>query len=164
MGSKALVFLLVTVWASVLAPQAWGHCQIPCGIYNDSARFTLMLEHVSTIEKSMDQIKKLSNAESPNCNQLVRWISNKEAHADELTEIVTFYFMAQRVKPAKPQDRAAYEKYVKEVTLLHQMIVNAMKAKQSVDLAYCHKLRELIDHFRRSYLGEESQHEKGHSH
>jgi nickel superoxide dismutase len=90
---------------------------------------------------------------------------NKETHADELTEIVTFYFMAQRVKaPADPSDRAAGAKYVKELRLLHGMVVHAMKAKQTTDLEHCEALRGLIKEFRASYLGKEAHSHGGASH
>ena len=51
-------------------------------------------------------------------NQLVRWVDNKEIHADELSEIVTYYFMTQRIKPpAADADDAAKAKYQKEIGL-----------------------------------------------
>ena len=153
----AVALLVVGVSISSMLTAARGHCQIPCGIYDDPARFTQMLEHVQTIEKSMHEIKHLSEAKTPNWNQLVRWVVNKETHADKLSEIVTFYFLAQRVKPAAPEDKAAYEKYVREVTLLHRMMVAAMKAKQTVDEAHCKTLRTLIAEFRKSYLGREAK-------
>ena len=128
------------------------HCQIPCGIYNDEARFTLMLEHVTTIAKSMRQIEALGAEAKPDRNQLVRWVDNKEAHADKLSEIVTHYFMAQRIKPVPARKKAAYAKYVREVTLLHQMLVTSMKAKQTTEQKHCAKLRRLIADFKESYL------------
>ena len=52
-----------------VATVAWGHCQIPCGIYDDAARFTLLKEHVTTIEKSMKSIDALSADATKNANQ-----------------------------------------------------------------------------------------------
>ena len=153
MNRKPVLLLASFALVTFACARASAHCQIPCGIYDDPARFTALEEHVATIEKSMNQINELSKAEEPNWNQLVRWVSNKESHADQLTEIVTFYFLAQRIKPADPADRAAQGKYLRELTLLHQMIVHAMKAKQTTDLEHCVKLRELIAKLRASYLG-----------
>jgi nickel superoxide dismutase len=147
----ASLAIIAASGASVLA-----HCQIPCGIYNDPVRFAMLEEHVTTIEKSINEIQRLAREEKPNWNQIVRWVNNKEVHTDELTEIVTFYFLAQRVKPADPKDKAAYAKYVHQVTLLHQMVVFSMKAKQTTDLENCAKLRELIAKFKASYLVEHS--------
>jgi nickel superoxide dismutase len=145
--------LAAVVLAGPMLQFAGAHCQIPCGIYGDQTRFTTLREHVRTIEKSMVQIKKLGEAEKPDYNQLVRWVKNKEVHADELTEIVTYYFLAQRVKPLAGNDRAELAKYVRHLTLLHEMIVTAMKAKQTMDLAHCKKLSTLIDQFEKSYMG-----------
>ena len=60
---------------------------------------------------------------------------------------------SQRIKPADPADHAASRKYLRELTLLHQMIVHAMKAKQTTDLKHCAELRELIKQFGASYFG-----------
>jgi nickel superoxide dismutase len=158
---KLVTGLVALAIAAATSSAALAHCQIPCGIYDDAVRFTLLEEHVTTIEKSMLQIKSLSREEEPNWNQIVRWVTNKEAHADKLTEIVTFYFMAQRLKPADPSGKEAFSKYLRELTLLHQMVVHAMKAKQTVDVEHCAKLRELIADFKTSYMGTQSH---GHVH
>jgi len=140
--------LIVLISATVIA---FAHCQIPCGIYGDSTRFALMREHVTTIEKSMTEIISIGKEKSPNNNQLVRWVMNKDDHANELSEIVTYYFMAQRVKPVTSDKKAEYDKYVKQITLLHQIMVESMKAKQTTDLETCHKMSTLIDQFETSY-------------
>jgi nickel superoxide dismutase len=158
--NRRLLTTLVGLGAVLAAATtALAHCQIPCGIYDDPARFTQLEEHVTTIEKSMTEIQKLSKEAEPNWNQIVRWVMNKEDHADRLTEIVTYYFMAQRIKPAAPGDEAAMHKYVHELTLLHQMMLHAMKAKQTTDLEHCAALGELIKQFRASYLGEQAEHQ-----
>jgi nickel superoxide dismutase len=142
---------------AVAGSTAYAHCQVPCGIYNDPVRFTLLDECITTIEKAMTQIETLSAEPHPNWNQIVRWVDNKDKQADDFSEIVTYYFMAQRVKPADPADPAAYAKYVKQITLLHQMVVYAMKTKQTTDLENCKKLRSLLHEFQASYLGEQAQ-------
>jgi len=152
MRRKPLLLLASLAVVAYTCVKASAHCQIPCGIYDDPARFTALEEHVTTIEKSMKQIQELSKEQPPNWNQLVRWVGNKEAHTDQLTEIVTFYFMAQRIKLPDRTDRAAQAKYARELTLLHQMVVHAMKAKQTTDLELCAKLRELIGKLKASYL------------
>jgi nickel superoxide dismutase len=130
----------------------FSHCEIPCGIYGDTARLDTLAEHITTIEKSMKQTQALSEAGRKNYNQLVRWVANKEQHANAFTEIVTQYFLTQRIKPAPKSDSAAYEKYVHKVTLLHQMMVTSMKCKQSTDLENVAKLRALLAEFRAAYL------------
>ena len=154
MRKHAMMILVAASMVVMGLVQAQAHCQIPCGIYDDPARFTALVEHLATIEKSMKQINELSAGEpAEHVNQLVRWVENKEEHATEFTEIVTYYFMAQRVKPALPSDEQAFEKYVTEVTLLHRMVVGAMKCKQTTDLEQVKALRELVAAFKKSYLG-----------
>lgn len=152
---RTMLALAVILVGTIVARQAaWAHCQIPCGIYDDPARFKQLAEHITTIEKSMNQIMELSKEhDHPNFNQLVRWVQNKDQHADELSEIVTYYFMAQRVKPTPAGDAKAREKYVEQITLLHQMLVHAMKAKQTTDLEQVEALRSLLKQFEASYLG-----------
>ena len=41
---------------SLMTGLAEAHCEIPCGIYDDEAGIKQLLEHVTTIEMSMNQI------------------------------------------------------------------------------------------------------------
>lgn len=140
-------------WAAILGlivattVLAGAHCQIPCGIYGDAMRFAMMREHVTTIEKSMQQITTLSENPAKNSNQITRWVINKEKHADALTEIVTSYFLAQRIKASEPED-----KYVAELKALHGIIITSMKSKQTTDLKYVAELNKLIDSFEKIYF------------
>ena len=135
-----------------VASMVYAHCQIPCGIYGDQNRFDMLAEHITTIEKSMKQITELSQVAKPNFNQVVRWVDNKEEHADELSHILTYYFMAQRIKPVDKAKDKAYQKYIRKLTLLHEMLVYSMKAKQTIDLSNIDKLRALLAEFRTVYF------------
>jgi nickel superoxide dismutase len=152
-GSNCGVILIILV-TSLWINSALAHCEIPCGIYSDEMRFSLIAEHITTIEKSMKMIVDLSKEQQNNNNQLVRWITNKESHANHIQEIISQYFMTQRVKPVEESNGERYKKYVKQITLLHQMLVYAMKAKQTTDLNNVEKLRDLTEEFRILYLGD----------
>ena len=75
--------------STLLAATAAAHCQIPCGIYDDAARIAEMKEHITTIEKSMKMINGTSCDSPQNSNQMVRWVNNKEHHANKLTKNAT---------------------------------------------------------------------------
>jgi len=137
----AWVIAIIFFTASPLA----AHCEIPCGIYDDQMRIALIAEHIQTIEKSMSQIKELELHPSKNYNQIVRWVVNKEHHADEIQKIVSQYFLTQRIRPDA-------KNYVQNVTLLHKMLVSAMKCKQTMDPAHPSQLRALLDEFSKSYF------------
>lgn len=147
------IFFGVLASVAVLASLAWSHCQIPCGIYGDETRFETIAEDIATIEKSMKQIAELSAQSKPDMNQVVRWVRNKDEHADKIAHTVTYYFMAQRVKIPPKGDSKAHELYVKKLTLLHEMLVYAMKAKQTTDSANITKLQSLLAEFHEVYYG-----------
>ena len=137
--------LVGVVCVAVLVGTVFAHCEIPCGIYDDQARFSTILEHITTIEKSMKQIKGLEKEKSPDFNQMVRWIINKEHHATEIQTIVSQYFMTQRIKP-KAKD------YPQMLALLQQMLVYSMKCKQTTDLSNTTQLRVLVKQFHQLYF------------
>ncbi len=139
------IALLVGALAGVRDVDA--HCQVPCGIYDDEARFTLMNEHVTTIEKAMTQI----TAEGQPQNQVVRWVANKDQHADNLSQIATYYFLAQRIAPVDPSDAEAYTAYTAKLALLHGIVHHAMKCKQTTDGTHVESLRTLITAFHEAY-------------
>jgi nickel superoxide dismutase len=72
-------------------------------------------------------------------------VMNKEQHADELQEIVSQYFMTQRLKPDAKD-------YASKLQLLHEMLLAGMKSKQTTDLGQVKRLRELVDLFEKAYF------------
>jgi len=154
--SSIVVLALITT-----AVPASAHCQIPCGIYDDELRVQLIEEHIGTVEKSMNKIMEISKASPVDYNQLVRWVDNKEVHATEIQEIVTAYFMAQRIKPAVDhEDEKAMNEYIHKLAILHAIQIHAMKAKQGTNLEEIENLRKFTGMFREAYFGEA----KGHKH
>lgn len=78
---------------------------------------------------------------------------NKEEHADYLSDIVTQYFMKQRIAPVDDGGGQAYQDYVRKLTLLHKLMVYSMKCKQTTDLGNISKMREYLEQFKSAYLG-----------
>ncbi|MHC4620947.1 MAG: superoxide dismutase [Ni] [Planctomycetota bacterium] len=152
--TEKLVLVGILLAVPLLTSVVYSHCQIPCGIYGDPARFDMVAENITTVEKSMKLITELSGKEKPDMNQLVRWVQNKEKHADDTSHIITYYFMAQRIKPVDEADAEGYNKYVKQLGLLHRMLFYTMKAKQTTDLENVEKLRALLAEFRIAYFDE----------
>jgi nickel superoxide dismutase len=154
MKRSALMLTLVLLLVAAGAGPARAHCEIPCGIYGDLTRVDLLYEHMSTVAKSMRQISELSADPAANANQIARWVANKEKHCEEIQHIVTQYFMTQRVKPVDAGEDAR-KKYRNQVELLHRMLVQAMKAKQTTDAKHVENLRDLLGQFSKKYFGEE---------
>lgn len=150
--------LILFGWFSTEKITANPHCEIPCGIYEDSVRIQIIYEHITTMEKSMKKIEELSQDTNPNYNQLIRWVNNKEEHASKIQEIVSQYFLHQRIKPIDPNKPEAYMKYIKQLELLHQLLVYSMKAKQTTDQQYIDKLRASLSNFEHSYFEHDHNH------
>ena len=132
-----IIFIALSGW--VTSFPAYAHCQIPCGIYDDYARILSMLEDAETIQKSIRMIVELANKNDPQSqNQLVRWIMNKEKHAQNIIDTISDYFLTQRVKPDQ-------ENYTERLVKHHAVIIAAMKAKQYVDEKYLDQLKISIE-------------------
>jgi len=124
---------------------SFGHCQVPCGVYGDSARFTQMLEDQTTITKAISQISELSGKKDAKyANQLARWVSAKEDHASKIQKIIAEYFLTQRIKSSS-------EKYDSLLQGAHAVMVAAMKCKQGVDAASAASLKSAIENFQSIY-------------
>lgn len=139
----------------LLAPAAAAaHCQMPCGIYHDDVRFSLLAEDVETLEKALGQIVELSKDAPRNQNQIVRWITTKEQHADAIVTTLTEYFLMQRVKiPEATADAAAKQHYQQMLQVIHRMLINAMKVKQTTDDAFVKALHDDLHELQRLYTG-----------
>ena len=139
---KKSVLLICFVLATFILglPQLLqAHCQIPCGIYDDFARVQSMREDAATIEKSIRLIMELAGkSDAQSQNQLVRWVMNKEVHAQKIITSISDYFLTQRVKPDQ-QD------YAERLKRHHFVILAAMKAKQNADITVVKSLKESIE-------------------
>ena len=147
-----LILSLILMSQLVSNKTLFAHCEIPCGIYEDSLRASLISEHITTIEKSMKMIIKLSEEAKPDYNQLVRWVTNKEEHAKKIQELVSQYFLHQRVKITDPSDKEKFANYVALLSSLHEISVYSMKVKQSTDLGNIEKLKNSLETFKKAYF------------
>ena len=138
----------------ILSGGLYGHCQVPCGIYDDAVRIVQIEEDIATIRKAMSMIKGLSGkSDAQSINQMIRWVNTKESHAGKIQETVSSYFLAQRIKPKK-KGEAGRQNYVNQTLLLQQLIVAAMKCKQNVDQGRCEAASDLVVEFSVSYFDE----------
>ena len=139
------------------------HCQVPCGIYTDKMRIDMLMEDCATIEKAMVQL-----AEAPDTaqarQQFVRWVTTKEAHAQNVQDVVAQYWLAQRIKPLTEGSTAEENaKYFAQLSNLHHITVHAMKCKQGLDTSSVKSLRESAKAFSESYFSaEDLEHLSGH--
>lgn len=158
--NRMLMLSAAGILALLVCSAVYSHCQLPCGIYDDNMRFSMMAENIVTIEKSMKMINELSGEPKPNMNQVVRWVQNKEDHAGQLSHTITYYFMAQRLKPVDDKKNPDYEKYTASLTLLHRMLVLAMESKQSTELSIISQLNKLLEEYKKLYFRQQGAEHK----
>ena len=138
----AVALVSLVGWTS----PARAHCQVPCGIYDDHNRVHQMREDLTTIRKSMKLINELSGKnDAQSKNQLVRWVTTKEHHAERIMRTIAAYFMAQKIKLPTPRSKKAYKAYVAKLVAHHKVMVAAMKCKQSVDAKHADALGKALD-------------------
>ena len=142
---KKTAFILGGITMALAAPQALAHCQVPCGIYADDNVFVLMEKDVETIQKAIAQL----TGEKLDMNQTVRWVTNKESHAQSIQDTVAKYFLAQRIKLSEAEKSP--ETYAEKLTLLHKITVLAMKCKQTTDAEHAKSLAKAVAAFKAAY-------------
>lgn len=144
---RTALLLLAGLCAMVLVQrQADAHCQVPCGIYDDHARIHQIYEDITTIRKAVKRINRWSNKKVKSAqtrNQLIRWVFNKEKHAENIIRIVSDYFLTQKLKPKK-KGKAA-KAYIGKLIRLHAVMKAAMKTKQSANPKYVDALKRAVD-------------------
>ena len=149
MMKSYLLLAIVALFSFASTSSLHAHCQVPCGIYSDDTVLIDLNTHQQTIAKAMVQINELSADAGKNANQLSRWVTNKEEHATKIQDTMTQYFLAQRVKLA--QSESNKDAYLNKLSLIHQIIVHAMKCKQTTDPANAQGLLETIEAFTKAY-------------
>ena len=141
---KYLVLLTLLLNIGLLYP----HCQVPCGIYDDAVRIVTIKEDFATVSKAMVEIKTLSAKNDPqSLNQLNRWIVTKEEHATNIQKVVSDYFLTQRVKSKN-------KNYDRHLRFLHELLVSAMKCKQTVESKNIDNGLKSLDNFVDIYFDE----------
>ena len=146
---KSIMFCYIITISYLLA-----HCQVPCGIYDDARKIIEIEEDIMTIKKAINNIQLISSQNiqtAQDMNQLVRWITTKEEHAQHIQNTIMEYYLSQRIKP-KEKNNDDYLKYVSMTTLCQQIIFYAMKTKQSVDKKHLGELSNILNEFENIYF------------
>jgi ubiquitin-small subunit ribosomal protein S27Ae len=129
-----------------------GHCQVPCGIFDDPAVVAQIKQDAVTIRKAIVQGNELhatAGGDILAMNQMVRWINTKEEHCKHIISTIAEYCLCQRVKK---EVFKSDEDYVQALKAHHAVMQSAMKAKQSMAVAACDDLDHAIEDFAKMYM------------
>lgn len=81
-----------------------GHCQVPCGIFDDPKLVAEIKEACATIRKAIVQVNALfGELTAQNFNQMTRWVNTKEEHCAKIIDAIGNYCLCQVPHPLLPQ-------------------------------------------------------------
>ncbi len=124
-----------------LSQQLSAHCQIPCGIYHDAMVYDQVDQYIETMFKGMTIISdnKFENAHDK--NEFVRWVIEKEKESNNIAELITFYFLQQKIKPGE-------ENTPKRLASAHKLLFLAMQIKQGTTTEVVNQFADEWDEFK----------------
>lgn len=111
------------------APMLHSHCQMPCGIYHDDMVFDQIDQYVETMFKAATVMNDTRLDSTQNANTFVRWVVLKESASNEMADLITTYFLQQKIKPEEPDTP-------KRLAAAHRMLNLLMTIKQTADVKY----------------------------
>ena len=139
--------LLISTIALTLccyANKGYTHCQMPCGIYHDNMVFDQIDQYVETMYKGISVLKTNKFDTVRERNEFVRWVIQKEKASDEVSEIISTYFLQQKIKPDE-------EDTVKRVVSAHKLLFLAVQIKQNVDIKILENFADEWEDFKQMF-------------
>jgi len=135
-----------------------GHCQVPCGIFDDPKLVAELKEACATITKAIVQTNEIfaGTMTAQSFNQATRWVNTKEEHCGKIITLIGEYCLCQRVKPvgAPGSPFTSETDFMDALKAHHAVMQCAMKAKQSADKAAADALAHAIDDVSKMYIKE----------
>lgn len=120
------------------------HCQMPCGIYHDEMVFNQIDQYIETMYKGITELKNSKFATPFERNNFIRWVELKEKASDEMANLITEYFLQQKIKPGEPDT-------VKRLVSAHKMLFELTAIKQNVDLKMIESFADEWENFKQMF-------------
>lgn len=139
MKSKILTFSFVAVLCMQRA--LFSHCQMPCGIYHDEMVYDQIDQYVETMYKGMTIITEDRFNTSKDKNEFVRWVILKENSSNELANLLTTYFLQQKIKPDEEDTN-------KRLISAHKLLFLLMQIKQNTNRKFVDQFADEWDKFK----------------
>lgn len=117
------------------------HCQMPCGIYHDDMVFDFIDQYVETMYKAVSVMNQSKFETVREKNEFVRWVIEKEKESNDIANIITEFFLQQKIKPGE-QDTA------KRLESAHKLLALLVAIKQNADTKIVESFGEEWDKFK----------------
>lgn len=120
------------------------HCQMPCGIYHDEMVFNQIDQYIETMFKGVTELKNSKFSNPLERNNFTRWVLLKETASNEMANLITEYFLQQKIKPGEPDT-------VKRLVSAHKMLFELTAIKQNVDLKMIEDFADEWENFKQMF-------------
>lgn len=117
------------------------HCQMPCGIYHDNMVYDQIDQFVETVYKGITVLNESKFSTVREKNEFVRWVGEKEKSCNEAANLLTVFFLQQKIKPGE-------EDTVKRLVSAHKLLFLLVAIKQNTDLDFVKQFNEEWEKFK----------------
>lgn len=125
MAKRTFAFSILC--SSLLSLSLFSHCQMPCGVYHDDMVYDQIDQYVETMVKG-DTILSENKFETVfDKNEFIRWVLTKDKLSDQIAQLITTYFLQQKIKPGE-------ESTGKRVESAHKLLFLLVSIKQTADV------------------------------
>lgn len=138
---KKQLFIFGLSAALCFSHDLMSHCQMPCGIYHDDMVFDQIDQYVETMYKGISVIDDSKFTSVKDRNETVRWIALKDHESDDTAQLITTYFLQQKIKPGEADT-------AKKLESAHKLLFLLVAIKQNVDLQMVQDFSDEWDKFK----------------
>lgn len=117
------------------------HCQMPCGIYHDDMVYDLIDQYVETMIKGITVMNQSKFDTVRERNEFVRWVMEKDKESNEAANLITTFFLQQKIKPGEADTAKRIERAQKLLALL-------VSIKQNTDVKIVESFGEEWEKFK----------------
>lgn len=117
------------------------HCQMPCGVYHDEMVFDQIDQYVETMYKGISIMNTNKFHGVHDWNEVIRWVILKEKESDATANLLTTYFLQQKIKTGEPDT-------VKRLVSCHKLLFLLVAIKQNTDVKFVKDFLEEWEDFK----------------
>lgn len=132
---------LSTIFALLAFNNLGAHCQMPCGVYHDEMVFDQIDQYVETMYKGMSILNSSKFHGVHDWNEVIRWVILKEKESDATANLLTTYFLQQKIKPGEADT-------CKRLTSCHKLLFLLVAIKQNTDVKFVKDFLEEWEDFK----------------
>jgi len=138
---KKLIHICFLMFTLLLQTELNAHCQMPCGIYHDDMVYDQIDQFVETVYKGISVMNDSKFSTVKEKNEFVRWVVQKENSCNEAADLITVYFLQQKIKPDESDT-------IKRLTSAHKLLFLLVAIKQNSDLEFVKQFNEEWEKFK----------------